>query len=73
MILEPHLDIAGVHDTLVGKIRQYFATAGMKKAVLGLSGGIDSAIVAKYCLILPTRVSWTPAMSRCGSRIMVAV
>lgn len=46
MILEPHLDIAGVHDTLVGKIRQYFATAGMKKAVLGLSGGIDSAIVA---------------------------
>ena len=46
MILEPHLDIAGVHDTLVGKIRQYFASAGMKKAVLGLSGGIDSAIVA---------------------------
>ena len=46
MILEPHLDIAGVHDILVGKIRQYFATAGMKKAVLGLSGGIDSAIVA---------------------------
>ena len=46
MILEPHLDIAGVHDLLVGKIRNYFASAGKKKAVLGLSGGIDSAIVA---------------------------
>lgn len=46
MILEPHLDIAGVHDLIVGKIRSYFASAGMKKAVLGLSGGIDSALVA---------------------------
>ena len=27
-------------------IRNYFASAGKKKAVLGLSGGIDSAIVA---------------------------
>lgn len=46
MILEPHLDVAGVRDTIVGKIRKYFASAGMKKAVLGLSGGIDSALVA---------------------------
>ena len=46
MILEPHLDIAGVHDIIVGKIQKYFASAGMKKAVLGLSGGIDSALVA---------------------------
>ena len=46
MILEPHLDIAAVHDKLVGKIRDYFKSAGKQKAVLGLSGGIDSAIVA---------------------------
>ena len=46
MILEPHLDVAGVRDTIVGKIRKYFASAGMKKSVLGLSGGIDSALVA---------------------------
>ena len=46
MILEPQRDIAEVHDLLVGKIRNYFASAGKKKAVLGLSGGIDSAIVA---------------------------
>lgn len=46
MILEPSLDISAVHDLLVDKIRNYFASAGKKKAVLGLSGGIDSAIVA---------------------------
>lgn len=46
MILEPRLEIADVHGLLVGKIRNYFASAGKKKAVLGLSGGIDSAIVA---------------------------
>ncbi len=46
MILEPSRDIAEVHDLLVRKIRDYFAGAGMKTAVLGLSGGIDSAIVA---------------------------
>ena len=46
MILEPQRDIAEVHDLLVGKIRSYFESAGKKKAVLGLSGGIDSAIVA---------------------------
>ncbi len=46
MILEPSLAIADVHDLLVGKIQQYFASAGMEQAVLGLSGGIDSAIVA---------------------------
>ena len=46
MILEPQRDIAQVHDLLVEKIRGYFASAGKQKAVLGLSGGIDSAIVA---------------------------
>ena len=46
MILEPHIDIASVHERLVSKIRGYFAGAGKTKAVIGLSGGIDSAIVA---------------------------
>ena len=50
MILEPQRDIAEVHDLLVGKIRNYFASAGKKKAVLGLSGGIDSAIVAALAI-----------------------
>ena len=46
MILDPTREISDVHDLLVWKIRDYFAGAGLKKAVLGLSGGIDSAIVA---------------------------
>ena len=46
MILEPALEIAPVHEILVSKIRSYFAGAGMSKAVLGLSGGVDSALVA---------------------------
>ena len=46
MILEPTREIAEIHALLVGKIRNYFTSAGKKRAVLGLSGGIDSAIVA---------------------------
>ncbi len=34
-----------IHDALVIGIRDYFAKLGFKKAILGLSGGIDSAIV----------------------------
>lgn len=46
MILEPTRDIAEVHGLIVEKLRGFFASAGMKKGVLGLSGGIDSALVA---------------------------
>lgn len=46
MILEPSISIAEVHEILVGKIRSYFKGAGMTKAVIGLSGGVDSALVA---------------------------
>ena len=35
-----------VHKALVTGIRDYFGKNGFKKAVLGLSGGIDSALVA---------------------------
>jgi NAD+ synthase (glutamine-hydrolysing) len=37
--------ISLIHDALVLGIRDYFAKLGFKKAVLGLSGGIDSALV----------------------------
>ncbi|RZL49973.1 MAG: NAD+ synthase [Pedobacter sp.] len=38
-------DIAQIHDALILGIQDYFRKSGFTKAVLGLSGGIDSAIV----------------------------
>lgn len=38
-------DIALVHDALVLGIQDYFAKSGFTKAVVGLSGGVDSALV----------------------------
>lgn len=38
-------DIAQIHDALILGIKDYFGKSGFSKAVLGLSGGIDSAIV----------------------------
>lgn len=38
--------IEEIHATLVSSLREFFAKSGLKKAVLGLSGGIDSAVVA---------------------------
>lgn len=38
--------IASIHQRLVASLRSFFKNAGMQKAVLGLSGGIDSAVVA---------------------------
>jgi NAD+ synthase len=35
------------HGKLVKGIKQYFTKAGIKKAVIGLSGGIDSALALK--------------------------
>lgn len=34
-----------IHRALVTGIRDFFAKGGMKKAIIGLSGGIDSAVV----------------------------
>lgn len=39
-------NIALIHDALIFGIREYFTKLGFKKAVLGLSGGLDSAVVA---------------------------
>jgi NAD+ synthase (glutamine-hydrolysing) len=42
---ESRSDIAQIHDALILGIKDYFEKSGFTKAVLGLSGGIDSAIV----------------------------
>ncbi|MBI2446033.1 NAD+ synthase [Candidatus Micrarchaeota archaeon] len=34
---------------LVAKLKTHFATSGKQKAVIGLSGGVDSALVFKLC------------------------
>ncbi|HEX5874587.1 MAG TPA: NAD+ synthase [Pyrinomonadaceae bacterium] len=42
----PGDDIETIHDALVLGIRDYASKNGFKRAVLGLSGGIDSTVVA---------------------------
>lgn len=41
---QPRGKIALMHDALLMGIRDYFGKLGLKKAILGLSGGIDSAV-----------------------------
>ncbi len=43
---QPKDDTALMHDAIVIGIRDYFQKLGLKKAILGLSGGIDSALTA---------------------------
>jgi NAD+ synthase (glutamine-hydrolysing) len=43
---QPKNKIALIHDALVVGIKDYFGKMGLKRAILGLSGGIDSAVVA---------------------------
>lgn len=45
-IEEPLSEIAEVYHALVTATRDYIRKNGMKKAVIGLSGGMDSALVA---------------------------
>ena len=56
------LNLKEVHNELVEFLRENFKKAGFSKAVLGLSGGIDSALtrseerrVGKEC-----RSRWSP-------------
>lgn len=42
---DEQMRIARIHDALVMGIRDYFKKMGFTKATLGLSGGIDSAVV----------------------------
>ncbi len=57
-----------IHDALVMGIRDYFAKMGFSKAILGLSGGIDSAVTLAlasealgnknvYAVLLPSEYS----------------
>ncbi|MEM8582690.1 MAG: NAD+ synthase [Bacteroidota bacterium] len=57
-----------IHDALVMGVRNYFEKLGFKRAILGLSGGIDSALVAVLaaralglenvrCVLLPSQYS----------------
>ncbi len=61
-------EIAMIHDALVMGVKNYFQKLGFQKAILGLSGGIDSAVTAVlaayalgnenvYNVLLPSRYS----------------
>ncbi len=54
--------IQKIHDGLVLGIKDYFGKLGFKKAILGLSGGIDSAVTA----VLATR-----ALGKEGVRVLL--
>ncbi len=67
-ISRPVSEIALIHDALVMGIRNYFQKLGFKQAILGLSGGIDSAVTAVlaaealgnqnvYNILLPSQFS----------------
>lgn len=62
--------ISKIHDALIMGIKDYFNKSGFKKAVIGLSGGIDSAVTAVLAqkalgteniktVLLPSRFSST--------------
>lgn len=42
---DPKLNIHGIYTALINGIRDYFQKMGFTKAILGSSGGIDSAVV----------------------------
>jgi NAD+ synthase (glutamine-hydrolysing) len=61
-------EIEDIHDALVMGVRNYFQKLGFRKAILGLSGGIDSAVTSAiaaealgaenvYNVLLPSRYS----------------
>lgn len=45
MVLNPKISIDAVHALLISKLRRFFADANATQAVVGLSGGVDSALV----------------------------
>lgn len=46
VVKEEPSEIALIHQALILGLKDYFRKSGFKKAVLGLSGGLDSALVA---------------------------
>ncbi len=68
VVADKSSEIALIHDALVMGIRNYFEKLGFSQAILGLSGGIDSAVTAVlaaealgaknvYNVLLPSRYS----------------
>ena len=57
--------IEGVYDALILGIHDYVKKNGFRKIVLGLSGGIDSAVVSTLCAEtgIPTIVVGMPINS----------
>lgn len=52
-VLEDNLNIHQVHDAIVMGIKDYFSKMGFTKAIIGSSGGIDSAVtIALACTAL---------------------
>ncbi len=65
---QPKDKITLIHNALIVGIQDYFRKMGLRKAILGLSGGIDSAVVAVLaaralgadnvrCILLPSQYS----------------
>ncbi|TAK37203.1 MAG: NAD+ synthase [Saprospiraceae bacterium] len=65
---QPKDKISLIHDALILGIRDYFSKLGFEQAILGLSGGLDSAVVAVLaakaigkdnvrCLLMPSQFS----------------
>lgn len=50
MLIHNEFTIDQIHDILVEGIKAYFANCKVKRAILGLSGGIDSAVVASLAV-----------------------
>src|SRR5690606_19949247 len=73
----PQWGVGRIYDALVVGVRDYFHKQGFSKAILGLSGGIDSALVAciardalgannVLALFLPSRFSSSTSCSDAG-------
>jgi NAD+ synthetase len=64
------VDVAEAHGALVLGVRDYLAKSGFRRAVLGLSGGVDSAITAAIAAeaIGPENVIGVSLPSRYSSR-----
>jgi len=46
--VQPKEKIKDIHDAIILGLKDYFGKLGFKKAILGLSGGIDSAVTAVF-------------------------
>ena len=51
----PKEKIELIHEALVTGIREYFHKLNFQKAILGLSGGIDSVVVAVLASAAPAK------------------